>query len=92
MCITKVELKSKVDEIREYKAIAEEMKEIIESLEAEVISYMKENKLDKEVTDNATITYKPQTRKSLDKDKLESDFGDLTAYTKATTYSVLRIK
>ena len=37
-------------------------------------------------------TYKMQTRETLDKKKLEADLGDLTDYTKITSYPVLRIK
>ena len=57
-----------------------------------VIDYMKENNLDTEITDTATVTYKSQTRTTLDKKRLEEDLGDLTDYEKVTTYNVLRVK
>ena len=66
MCITKSELEQKVQEIRKYKAMAEEAEAIRRSLEAEVITYLKENDIEKEVTDSAVITYKAQTRVTLD--------------------------
>lgn len=92
MCMTKSELESKVQEIRKYKAMIEEASNIEKALEAEVISYMKENELTEEVTDSAKISYKPQERVSLDKKKLESDLGDLSDYEKVTRFNVLRIK
>ena len=67
MCISKMELENKVQEIRRYKAMAEEAAEIQKKLEAEVINYMIENGLDTEITDSAKITYKLQTRSTLDK-------------------------
>ncbi len=92
MCITKMELETKIQEIRKYKAMAEEAVSIQKSLENEVIEYMRENNLDMEITSDAKITYKSQERKTLDKKALENDLGDLSEYTKVTTYNVLRIK
>ena len=92
MCISKSELENKVQEIRKYRAMAEEAAEIQKSLEAEVINYMVENNIDTEITDSAKITYKSQTRATLDKKRLEEDLGSLEEYTKVTEYSVLRIK
>ena len=92
MCMSKVELESKIQEIRKYKAMAEEAAEIQKALEAEVITYMVENDLTEEFTDSAKITYKPQTRATLDKKRLEEDLGSLEEYTKVTEYNVLRIK
>ncbi|GFI17443.1 hypothetical protein IMSAGC009_02614 [Lachnospiraceae bacterium] len=92
MCISKSELENKVQEIRKYRAMAEEAAEIQKSLEAEVINYMVENNIDTEITDTAKITYKSQTRATLDKKRLEEDLGSLEEYTKVTAYNVLRIK
>lgn len=92
MCISKQELESKVQEIRKYKAMAEEAAEIQKALEAEVIAYMVENKIDTAIIDSAKITYKQQTRSTLDKERLEADLGSLEEYTKVTAYKVLRIK
>ena len=92
MCISKADLEKKVQEIRRYKAMAEEAAEIQKALEAEVITYMVENGLDTEITDSAKITYKSQTRSTLDKKRLEEDLGSLEEYTKITAYNVLRIK
>lgn len=91
--MTKQELEANVQEIRKYKAIAEEASNIQKSLEAEVISYMNENNLTEEITDSAKITYKPQSRTTLDKEKLTEILGeDLKPFEKTTSYNVLRIK
>ncbi|MDE6737704.1 MAG: hypothetical protein K2K07_01230 [Lachnospiraceae bacterium] len=90
--LSKSELESRVQEIRKYKAMAEEAAEIQRALEQEVIAYMVENDLTEEFTDSAKITYKPQTRATLDKKRLEEDLGSLEEYTKVTEYNVLRIK
>lgn len=91
MCITKSELEEKVAEIRRYKAIVEEATSIQRSIEAEVISYMVENGLDTEIIDTAKITYKSQTRTSLNKESLADILGDLKPFEKKTSYHVLRI-
>lgn len=90
--MTKQELEMKVQEIRKYKAMAEEAANIQKALEQEVIFYMNENGLTEAITDSAKITYKEQSRTTLDKERLEKDLGDLTEYEKVTTYNVLRIK
>lgn len=90
--MTKQELEMKVQEIRKYKAMAEEVANIQKALEQEVISYMNENGLTEEITDSTKITYKPQERRTLDKVRLEEDLGSLKEYEKVTTYNVLRIK
>ena len=93
MCIKKVELESKVQELRSLKALKEETENELKALEYEVISYMKENELTEEITNTAKITYKPQSRTTLDKEKLTEVLGDdLKPFEKVTTYSVLRIK
>lgn len=92
MYMTKKELEEKIEEVRKYKAMAEEASSIQKALEQEIISYMNENNLTEEFTDSAKITYKEQTRATLDKKRLEEDLGDLSEYEKVTSYKVLRIK
>ena len=89
--MTKKELEQIIEEIRKYKRMIEEASDIEKALEAEVISYMTINNLTEEVTDTARISYKEQTRETLDKKRLENTFGSLAEYTKKTTYNVLRI-
>lgn len=92
MCISKADLENRVQEIIRYKAMAEEAAEIQKALEAEVIAYMVENGLTEEFTDSAKISYKSQTRATLDKKRLEADLGSLEEYTTVSEYNVLRIK
>ena len=93
MCITRTELEKKIEELRSLKALKEETETELKALEYEVISYMKENELTEEITNTAKITYKPQSRTTLDKEKLTEVLGDdLKPFEKVTTYSVLRIK
>lgn len=90
--MTKKELENKINELRSLKALERETADEANAIEVEIIDYMKENNLDTEITDTATVTYKSQTRRTLDKKRLEEDLGDLTDYEKVTTYSVLRVK
>ena len=54
---------------------------------------MTENELDTEITDTAKITYKPQSRTTLDKGKLQEIFGDdLKPFEKTTSFNVLRVR
>lgn len=92
MCMTKKELENKINELRRLKALEQKTADKANAIEVEIIDYMKENNLDTEITDTATVTYKSQTRRTLDKKRLEEDLGNLTDYEKVTTYSVLRVK
>lgn len=93
MCMTKAELEKKVNELRSLKAMKEELEDELREAERAIIDYMTENKLDTETTDTARITYKPQSRTTLDKEKLAEILGeDLKPFEKITSYSVLRIK
>ena len=93
MCIKKAELESKVQELRSLKTLKEETENELKAVEREIISYMVENGIDTEITDTAKITYKPQSRTSLDKEKLTEILGDdLKPFEKTTTYNVLRVK
>lgn len=92
MCMTKSELEKKVQELRSLKAMKEELENELKSIEHQIIEYMTENELDTEITDTAKITYKSQTRTTLDKKRLEEDLGSLEEYEKKTFFNVLRIK
>ena len=93
MCIKKTELEKKIEEMRSLKALKEELENELKAVEHEVISYMTENNLTEEITNNAKITYKEQSRTTLDKAKLTEILGDdLKPYEKVTSYKVLRVK
>ena len=93
MCISKKELNEKVESIRSLKALKEELENELKAIENEVISYMTENGIDTEIIDTTKITYKPQIRTTLDKEKLSEILGeDLKPFEKTTSFKVLRIK
>lgn len=93
MCMTKAELEKKVNELRELKTMKEELENEVKDAERQIIEYMTENGLDKEVTDTSVITYRSQSRTTLDKEKLTEILGDdLKPFEKTTQYNVLRIK
>ena len=93
MCMTKSELEKKVQELRSLKAMKEELENEVKDAERQIIEYMTENGIDTEITDTAKITYKPQSRTTLDKEKLTEILGeDLKPFEKVTSYNVLRIK
>lgn len=92
MCMTKKELEKKVQELRNLKTMKEELENELKSIEHQIIEYMTENELDTEFTADAKITYKPQTKTTLDKARLEEDLGSLEEYEKKTSFNVLRIK
>ena len=80
-------------ELRSLKAMKEELENEVREVEQKIIEYMTENKIDTEITSDAKITYKPQSRTTLDKTKLTEILGDdLKPYEKVTSYNVLRIK
>ena len=91
--MTREELEIKIQEIRRYKAMAEEATNIQKSIEAEVIAWMTSEQLDTAMSDTAKITFKDQSRTTLDRKALEEVLGEnLKPYEKTTTYKVLRIK
>lgn len=91
--MTREDLEIKIQEIRRYKAMAEEATNIQKSIEAEVIAWMTSEQMDTAMSDTAKITYKDQSRTTLDRKALEEVLGeDLKPYEKTTTYKVLRIK
>ena len=93
MCISKKELEEKIQEFRSLKTLKEETENELKAVEREIISYMTEHNTDTEITDTAKITYKEQSRTTLDKEKLTEILGDdLKAFEKTTSYKVLRVK
>ncbi len=91
--MTKAELEKKVNELRSLKAMKEELENEVKDVERTIIEYMTENEIDTEITDTSKITYKPQSRTTLDKEKLTEILGEgLKPFEKTTSYSVLRVK
>ena len=93
MCMSKSELEKKIQELRSLKSLAEELAAEVKSAEHDIIEYMTENGIDTEITDTAKVTYKLQTRTTLDKEKLTEILGDdLKPFEKISSFNVLRIK
>ena len=91
--MTKAELEKKVTELRSLKAMKDELENEVKDAERQIIEYMTKNGIDTEITSDAKITYKPQTRTTLDKDKLAEVLGeDLKPFENVTSYNVLSIK
>lgn len=53
--MTKIELKSMVQEFRSLKAMKEELENELKAVEHSIIEYMTENELDTEITDTAIL-------------------------------------
>ena len=62
MCINKDELSNRVAEIRNLKAMKEELDNQLKSLEFDVISFMKETEQSEYIGTDFKVTYKPQSR------------------------------
>ncbi len=93
MCITKSELEVKVNELRELRTMKEELESEVKAVERDIITYMVEHAIDTEITATAKISYKPQSRVTIDKDKLKEILGDdLKPFEKVSRFNVLRIK
>ena len=93
MAITKKELESKVQDYRSLKAMKAELEDELSAIERSIIDYMTENGIDTEIIDTAKITYKPQSRTTLDKEKLADILADdLKPFEKVSFFNVLRVK
>ena len=92
MCIAKKDLEKKVQELRSLKTMKEEIENELKAIDS-IIEYMTEHKIGTEYTSDATITYKPQNRTTLDKDKLAEILGDdLKPFEKTTSFNVFKGK
>ena len=80
-----------VSEIRNLKALKTEIENNLKSLEMDVINFMTANELTEYIGTDCKATYKPQSRTTLDRDRLLADLGELQEYEKVSTFNVLRI-
>jgi hypothetical protein len=92
MCISVSELNTRVADLRSMKVMRDELEANIKALELDVIGFLNEQPTPEYFGPDYKITYKPQSRTSLDKELLTSALGDLSAYEKVSTFNVLRIK
>ena len=91
---TKQELEQIVQELRGLKIMREELDNEVKALENSIIAYMTEHELDTEITTDSKITYKPQTRETVNKDEVKKLLSeeDYQRVSKVSVYNVLRIK
>ena len=93
MCINKDELSNRVAEIRNLKAMKEELDNQLKSLEFDVISFMKETEQSEYIGTDFKVTYKPQSRTTVHKKALQDILGDvIKSFEKLATNNVLRIR
>lgn len=98
MCISINELNSRVAEVRSLKALLEETENAIKALEYDIkdfmtVNFIKEDKKPEYIGTDYKITFNPQTRTTLDRERLEADLGSrLEDYEKVSSFNVLRIK
>lgn len=104
MCINKMEMEKKLEEIKSLKRLKEEVEAEISALERDIIGYLSEvpecattNKQGKPILQYIgsvfKATYSEQTRETLDKEKAREILmvDDYEAIKKVSTYNVLRI-
>ena len=91
---TKQELEQIVQELRGLKIMRKELDNEVKALENSIIAYMTEHELDTEMTSDSKITYKPQTRETVNKDEVKKllSEADYQRVSKVSVYNVLRIK
>ena len=85
------ELENKIREYREYKRMIEEAEEIADASADEIKAAMRAVGKDKLIVGEYKLTYCDATRSTLDRQSLEADFGDLSKYTKISTYKQFRV-
>ncbi len=84
-------LESKIREYREYKRMIEELEDLAGAIADELKAAMTEAGKDKMIVGEYKLTYTDTTRSTLDRKRLEADLGDLSEYTKVTTYKTFRV-
>ena len=84
-------LETKIREYRELKRMAEEAQAVANSIADEIKTYMTELGENKMTVGEYKLSYIEAMRETLDKKRLEADIGDLTEYTKVTTYKVFKV-
>ncbi len=77
--------------IREYKQMIEELEDLAVAIADELKAAMTEAGKDKMIVGEYKLTYTDATRSTLDRKRLEVDLGDLSEYTKVTTYKTFRV-
>ena len=89
--MTNLEMETKIREYREMKRLAEEAQAAADSLADEIKAAMTEAGESKMVVGEYKLSYTDAKRETLDKKRLEQDLGELSEYTKTTTYKVFKV-
>ena len=79
-------LESKIKEYRELKRMAEEAQAMADAIADELKAEMAAAGQEKLIVGEYKLSYSEARRETLDKKRLEADLGDLSEYTKVTTY------
>ena len=80
------ELQEKIREYKEMKRLAEEAQAVADSIADEIKIAMDKAGESKMIIGEYKLSYTEARRETLDKKRLEADLGDLTEYTKVSTY------
>lgn len=86
-----MDMESKIREYREYKRMIEELESITAAIADELKAAMMEAGKDTMIVGEYKLSYTDTTRSTLDRKRLEADLGDLSEYTKITTYKTFRV-
>jgi len=79
-------LETRIREYREYKRLAEEAEALADAIADELKAMMNEAGQSKMTVGEYKLSYTKAQRETLDKKRLEADLGDLSEYTKVTSY------
>ena len=82
------DLQERIREYQEFKWLAEEAQAAADSMADELKKAMTEAGQDKMTVGEYKLSYVDAKRETLDKQRLEADLGDLTAYTNVTEYKI----
>lgn len=92
MCKTMSELENIVAEYRSMKAMKEELEENLKACEREIIGYLDLNEKISETGKDFTVKVSNCERSTLDRAKLEADFGSMAGYQKISQYRRLYVR
>ena len=84
-------MQDRIREYREYSRMIEELEALKESIADELKAAMAAAGQEKLIVGEYKLSYTEARRETLDRKRLEADLGDLSAYTKATTFRVFKV-
>ena len=84
-------VEAKCKEYREYKRLIEELEALKDAIADELKAVMTEAGQDKMIVGEYKLSFTDAKRETLIREKLEADLGDLSAYTKTSTYKIFKV-